>query len=871
MKPKQLIISAFGPYSSQVEINFDDFGTEGLFLVTGDTGAGKTTIFDAISFALYGEGSGGNARRESKSFRSDYASVDTPTFVELTFEHREKEYYIKRNPEYERPLKRGEGMTKESASVEFRSPDRDKVLTKSKEVDAEITNLLGLDREQFSQTVMIAQGDFMKILRSKSDERKKLFQKIFNTSKYEQLENILKEKNAKLEKIHARANEDIQKALDKVVVDEDFSQAKQLEEELQPAKALELIDILTKHEDCKLLKLAEETKNITEQTAEKSRRHGICQKVNDDFDTLDKAKKSAEILASKSEEIKEKEGCIAGARAAQAVLPAAKLYQASATAIKGLNATIEEAEASISKKEKNLTKANMDFDDAKKKYDTLDQLKKKVNALEEIIPVISSYSQAEKDFENAEKKQKKAFDVSRKADDEYKKVKEAFYAGQSALIAQELAEGQPCPVCGSIEHPAPAKARGELVTKEELEDADASRKTADFDLQEASKKVAETKAIREQKKQQIADAGFENTDAKQLSNQAKQIKNDIKIIEDDYKKAEEALQSARTELEKSKANKETASNQLKTEKDNFQTKKKELEESLRENGFADIKAFNDAGLGKQELVELEDEVKKYHTQVASTKDRIAEYEAKLEGKTKTDLSALEEEITTLKNRAEEISNQSKKLQSRFDANVACGETIREKLKEKNATAREYAIINELYKTVSGNLGGGKAKLKFEAYVQQFYFNQVVACANQRLKVLSDGNFHLRLKQEATNLRSQAGLELEVFDANSNAWRDVSTLSGGESFVASLALALGLSDMAQSKSGQIKLDSMFIDEGFGTLDENTLHQAMEVLSKLACGNRLIGVISHVSELKTRIDKQIIIKKTREGAEIQIQKE
>lgn len=868
MKPIKLIISAFGPYSKEVEINFEDFGTDGLFLVTGDTGAGKTTIFDAISFALYGEASGGNIRRESRSFRSDYAEPETPTFVELTFQHRGKEYRIKRNPEYERPAKRGGGMTKESASVEFHTPDRDKVLTKTKEVETEIINLLGLDREQFSQTVMIAQGDFMKILRSKSDERKKLFQKIFNTSKFEQLENLLKEKNSRLERIHARADEEIAAAMSMIKIEDDFPEAQLLEEENQPPKALKLIRKLTEHQKSKLEQLSKDAVKNTENTAKKSEAYGIYQQINNDFSTLDQAKKNAADLAAKSEEIKTKEEKIRLARAAQAVVPSVQLYNASASAVIKLNSEIETSKERIRTGETTVTSAQKDFDDAKSKFETIEQLKKKADDLETIIPVIRSFSEAEDALSAAEKKQKEAFDASKAADAEYMKVKEAFYSSQSALIAKELKDGQPCPVCGSTAHPAPAEATGQLSTKEEMESADTARKDAETTLQTAAGKVSEAKLIRDQKKQQIAEAGMEGSNAGQLEKEANSIRKDIQNIKAAYENASEALQNAKVSLENEKGALGAAEKQLVQENDNLQARINQLKASLAENGFDDVKAYNAAGLDAKTLKNLENETADYHTRVSSVKDRIAEYESKLAGKSPTDLTALEEEIRELKVKATAISTESRNLQSRCDANIVSADKIAAKLEEKAETAKEYAVINELYKTVSGSLGGGKAKLKFEAYVQQFYFNQVVACANQRLKVLSDGNFHLRLKQEASNLRSQAGLELEVFDANSNAWRDVSTLSGGESFVASLALALGLSDMAQSKSGQIKLDSMFIDEGFGTLDENTLHQAMEVLSKLACGDRLIGVISHVSELKQRIDKQIVIRKTRTGSELEI---
>lgn len=870
MKPIKLTISAFGPYSKEVQINFEDFAAEGLFLVTGDTGAGKTTIFDAISFALYGEASGGNVRRESKSFRSDYANPDTPTYVELTFCHRGKEYNIKRNPEYERPAKRGAGMVKEAAAVEFHMPDRDKVLTKSKEVESEIISLLGLDREQFSQTVMIAQGDFMKILRAKSDERKKLFQKIFNTSKYEQLENLLKEKNSTLEKIHARADEDIAAAISMILIDTDFEKAAQLQEEKQPAKALELIRSLIEFQKSKLDKLAADAVKITEKTESKSKEFGLYQQINNDFHMLEQAKKTKADLESKSEEIKLKEERIRLARAAQAAAPAVKLYNASAAGVKNLNTSIEAARKSIKECEESAKFARSDFDRAKEKYGTLELLKKQADDLEAIIPVIRSFSKSEAEFAAAEEKQKAAFIASKNADAKYIKVKENFYSGQSAIIAKELKEGQPCPVCGSLEHPAPAEAAGKLATKEELEFADSTRKEAEIQLQQATGKATEAKLIYEQKKQLIMEAEMEESDAAQLEKQAESIRENIKNIKAVYEKTAESLQNAKVALENEKGALSAAEKQLEREKKILQKNLKELNASLAENGFADVKSYNAAGLDLKTLDNLEKETADYYTKSASTKDRIMEYENKLQGKKQTDLSVLETEILELKNQATAVSAEIRSLQSRHDANKTNEDKIEVKLKEKSATAKEYAIVNELYKTVSGNLGGGKAKLKFESYVQQFYFNQVVACANQRLKVLSEGNFHLRLKQETTNLRSQAGLDLEVFDANSCAWRDVSTLSGGESFVASLALALGLSDMAQSKSGQIKLDSMFIDEGFGTLDENTLHQAMEVLSKLACGNRLIGVISHVSELKHRIDKQIIIRKTRTGSEIEIVK-
>ena len=313
---------------------------------------------------------------------------------------------------------------------------------------------------------------------------------------------------------------------------------------------------------------------------------------------------------------------------------------------------------------------------------------------------------------------------------------------------------------------------------------------------------------------------------------------------------------------------ETAEKRLKELEKERLTLTEAFQTALSANGFAGEDAYRTAKISESAMNAMDEEIRAYDEKARSLKDRREELAGLLQGLTPADLGAIQQQVQAEEAERSKFAREESALGKDLAINQSCLRELLEAKKKKDRLGQRWALVHELYYNVSGQTSS-QVKLSFEAYVQQFYFKQVIAAANMRLNVLTEGKFTLRCKEEAKNLVSQAGLDLDVLDRSTGVWRDVSTLSGGESFMTSLALALGLSDVAQARSGGVRLDSMFIDEGFGSLDEDALRQALELLSGLAGGSRMIGVISHVGELKNRIDKKIIITKNLTGSSITLE--
>ena len=346
------------------------------------------------------------------------------------------------------------------------------------------------------------------------------------------------------------------------------------------------------------------------------------------------------------------------------------------------------------------------------------------------------------------------------------------------------------------------------------------------------------------------------------------LSNKIKSIENDYNDIIKKENNNNLIISSLNGNKEKTILRLSKLDEDIVTFTKEYEEALKENGFEDETSYKVYKLDQISIKNLENEISNYETKVTTINSKIVTLKERLKIETIIDLSISEKERDDIQVKININDKELKNISNEDTINTKCQKELVSSKSKKEKLKKEWTIINNLYLTCAGQITSN-IKMPFETYVQQYYFKQVIAAANKRLTILTDGMFILRCKEEAKNMRSQGGLDLDVYDKNTGAWRDVSTMSGGESFMASLALALGLSDVVQSESGNIRLESMFIDEGFGTLDEESLNQAITLLGKLADGNRLIGIISHVNELKDRIDSKIIVTKTLTGSTVKIE--
>jgi len=896
MRPIKLKISAFGPYAGCVSLDLENLGENGLYLITGDTGAGKTTIFDAITFALFGEASGSN--RKSDMLRSKYASADTPTEVELTFAYNGKIYHILRNPEYLRPAKRGDGMTKQTAEATLTYPDG-RIVTKSKDVNNAVRELLGIDRNQFSQIAMIAQGDFMKLLLASTEDRIKIFRQLFKTERYQILQERLKNESGKLRKACELLKSGISQYVDGLVIDDGVHNQEKLstlpiddvialaEKAIEDAenciggysgdlavteRELELVNILVGkgQEQLKARQalaqteklIGEKTENLTTLKAEVEANEKRKLEVDrltesitlaesrlNDYDQLESVQRElANIEKQLQQEKRNHEAATLDWEKLQHKL---QQMQDELDSVKDAGANAIKLQAELEK-----------LDAAAKQLNHLQHLQTELKQLEETM------TKAQEAYAEARKQALMKEQV-------YQQMNRHFLDAQAGILAQQLEEGMACPVCGSTSHPNPAVLTEDAPTEAALETAKKARDAAEQQAGKASSnaaaEVSKVKAKQEeiQKQKEICgDAALEDTLKEMnvlksaLAEEQKKIQRksqlEQKIPQETERKQQMenrmgetekqiAALSIRQEEMKKQAeamtgkleypSKAEAVRQIQT----ITTQKRQLEQQMKKAQ----EAFAQENEGLQKL----------HGQKQSLQVQLASAES-------VNLDELQGKQRELSMKKQNIQQEITRLTAQKTSNGRALEGIRGKSAELAEAEKKYAWVSTLSNTANGNLSG-KEKIMLETYIQMRYFDRIIARANTRLMVMSDGQYELKRRLEADNNRSQSGLELDVIDHYNGSERSVRTLSGGESFKASLSLALGLSDEIQSSAGGIRLDTMFIDEGFGSLDEESLQQAMRALAGLSDGNRLVGIISHVAELKEKIDKQIVVTKEKTG--------
>lgn len=875
MRPVKLAFYAFGPYAGYTEIDFTQFGDTGLFLIAGDTGAGKTTIFDAISFALYGEASGGKERRKSKSFRSDYAAPDAKTYVSLCFTHRGKTYEIERSPEYVRQKINGTGMTSVSATACLKEVDTGTVYEGPREVTARIHELLGLTQDQFTQTVMIAQGDFLKILNASSDERKALFQKLFNTGVYEGVQRRLQEMNAACARERDALNERIMIATGTVDAEDDFPGVEILWQYTDDPKYatlfLEQLERLIDFEQQRRQE-AEKRREACEQKV-----NGLITRIeqgrtiNQELKTQRELQSRLDALRLQQTQVDQQEQALIRAKKAQEVLPEEALLTSLRDRLQKTQGEWRQAEESLKSANAGLPAAMERLTEAESHQAEADGLLAQIRPLQDCIPVLRELSRDLSKQTRQERDMQRLFRESQQADSAYTHAKERYYLSQAGLLASTLQPGQPCPVCGACDHPAPAALTQDAVTREELERADALHREANTRLQAADRDLSLTRSAVAAARQRLQDMHLREDETevtvteriRQATLKAKQYREHI----DQCRKALADLQLQAARSQEAAAGKRQACEAL-TEQ--LSAQQQRFDQRLKACGFDSVRDYELSRLTPPQMAQLEKAISVHRETKRSLTDQLATLQTKLAGCTQVDLSALEAEQGALAEEKRRADRAEKAISNRLTLHEHARKEIQDVGRIIARKTEHWAVVRDLYDCCAGKTSGSsRAKLTFEAYVQQYYFKQVVAAANKRLTVLTEGEFTLRCKESAADRVHQSGLDLDVLDRSTGQWRDVSTLSGGESFLASLALALGLSDVVQGQSGAIRMEAMFIDEGFGTLDDNALRNSLRVLSDLADGKRLIGIISHVHELEERIDRQIIVSKTLRGSKVTLQ--
>ena len=912
MRPLKLTIAGFGPYAGVQKLDFETLGTGGLYLITGDTGAGKTTIFDAITFALFGEASGDN--REANMLRSKYAKAADPTYVELTFGYDGKEYTVKRNPEYERAKTRGTGTTKQAADAQLTYPDGS-VVTKLKDVDKAIREIIGLNREQFSQVAMISQGDFRRLLQADTKERQKIFRDIFGTSLFVTLQNQLKEKSSQVRDQKEQASRSISQYISGMVCDPESPMSPEVKQakagELPFADVMEVLEKLLQEDrttqtqlDAQLEETEQELETLSTQLTQAQTFANAKKSLA--VQEMAAIAKSAELDIAKS-----------NLQAAQATVPEQEALDKEITQIDLLLPAYDELES----RKKELSKAEQALADAKSTTSTAEQkqtilaaeiasLKAEEKALsgsEAEKEKLTAMSQQLKDkkekfqtliagfgtLENQKKvlleKQQaylQAAEFSSRMMQEYETKNKAFLDEQAGIIASGLTSGTPCPVCGSTTHPnlavISANAPTEADVKKVKKAYDAARKDAEKASAEASKQNGIVATAQESLSQDAAELmpGITFEDAPDsarekeitLTGQIKDLDRELAQVQAKIRRKAELDQlipqkeNALTAAESALA---AVKEQTAALTASISALKRQIEESgtkLRHESKAHAEAEKNAmqtkltGL-KNALTAAESAVNTGKEALAGIRAAIEQLRKQLENSTEADVSELESRKGALNNQKNVISAKQKVLHARITTNESARLNISKKQAEMEILERKYAWMKSLSDTANGNLTG-KDKIMLETYIQTTYFDRILERANIRLRKMSGGQYDLKRRRTASSMRGQSGLELDIVDHINTTERSVNTLSGGEAFLASLALALGLSDEVQMSTG-IRLDTLFVDEGFGSLDSEALTKAYNTLAGLTEGNRLVGIISHVAELKERIDKQIIVTKEKSG--------
>lgn len=878
MKPIQLVLSAFGPYVERTVIDFSALGEEGLFLIAGDTGAGKTTIFDAISFALYGEASGGKEKRKSKSFHSDYVSDQTETYVELTFRHRGETWWIRRNLEYQRPAKKKkDGMettTRQAADAQMRNEDTGEEILRMDDVNRRVRELLGLTQDQFTQTVMIAQGDFLKILTASSDDRKKLFRDLFHTNLYVDLQSRLQEKN--------RACADEQKALEQVIL----SAEGKIDPEAEFAEREILLSYCgqIQHTDalCALLARLIEQEKAAQEQARAQKKEAADQigaliaavtegeRVNRDFADWESKRARLAALTAGQGEIDAQRAALAAARRAQQLETDEALMRRTRRDMDAQRAALSEAQAALEQAEKALPETETRMKEAESRSGEIHALLAQAKQMEDCLPVLGEVERLKAALDTQKRELQRLTADSSRAQAAYTAAQNSYYLSQAGLLARELKAGQPCPVCGSTAHPCPAQITPETVTRQALEQAAQRRETAEKAQSDAATRLAANQAALDEREDRLRALKIGPDETRQRLaariDAAHQAAADRQREIDAARSAYQTLDKRKTAAQSAV---DAAQKQLAALEKDLRAQTEAFEQKRAAHGFEDEASYRLAKRTNADIERLDREIRNFDEQKRTLAAQTHELEDKLSGRQRTDLAALQNRQAAALDRQAKAENAEKAMVRKLTLHESAEREIRQANAAIQKKRGKWQIIQELYTCCAGIAAGNpRAKLTFEAYVQQYYFRFVVAAANKRLTRLTDGMFTLRVMREAANRVSQSGLDLEVLDRSTGQARDVSTLSGGESFLASLALALGLSDAVQSQSGQIRMDAMFIDEGFGSLDENALRSSIDVLLELADGKRLIGIISHVQELEERIDKQIVVTKTPNGSTVRM---
>lgn len=913
MRPIKLTMSAFGPYAGQETLKLDKLGQSGLYLICGDTGAGKTTIFDAITFALYGEASGGV--RVSDMFRSNYAKPETPTYVELVFSCQGEEYRIRRSPTYRRPKQRGVGTAESKAEAALECPNGT-IISKTKEVTRAVEELLGIDRNQFVQIAMIAQGEFQRLLTVDTRDRREIFRKLFNTTNYQQLQERLGEEKRALAEECKSLRHGVDQHIGEISCAEESARWPDVEAAragtMPVGQVMELLEALIKDDNASAETLVKQQQELSDQISALDQKIGQVQELETCKKDLAKAQetlKETGPLLERAEKAHQSARDRKGERdELQAKVITLKDALPRYSKLDELQSENGKAQSDLEEKQEENEQKKHEIDQLQNDIKTMkseqeglvdskadverlnieaEKLQEKSQELDELKKALTDVECLRTRWNDAQNKYRPLQEKAETAEAVWRQKNRAFLDAQAGILAQSLRPGQPCPVCGALEHPCPATGATEAPDRDEVERLQELADQAQKEAQRASEEAGKLKTKWETQEESLINQAQKLLPEIERATLAERIEREISTQNERAKQNRIALKTAeegKARLEELKKAIPRQEEELKRQQELFQTNEKDIS-ALNEKKESLTKQLTELAKGlpypsKREAeaaifawgktvegVDKQIEETANALQIIQERQKVAQttiqtLSQQLDGKESMDGNALREQRTDLDSQQIETQKRRDDLVAQIKQNSDILKKLRQKSDELAEREAKLMWLGNLADTANGSLSG-QQKLMLETFVQVAYFDRVLSKANLRLMVMSGGQYELRRHQEATNLRSQTGLELDVIDHYNGSLRSVRTLSGGESFKASLSLALGLADEIQSsvKGGGVQLDTMFVDEGFGSLDDSSLQQALQVLNSLSEGRRLVGIISHVFELKEKIERQIVVKKDR----------
>ncbi len=878
MKPIELTMSAFGPYADTETIDFGRL-SQGLFLITGDTGAGKTMVFDAICYALFGEASGSGGRTREARFRSDYADAGTDTYVYFRFAHAGQEIEIRRTPGYERMARRGDKTVSQSPKADLRNLTTGNTMSGITEVNLEVVRLLGMDADQYAQTAMIAQGEFLKILLASSDDRTKIFRRVFGTQLYERIAQAVSQHASQANRERDEARQEYAVTARRAMFADDAEREQAALLAAAPDRAQDLLALVAERlqRDGGLREsTAAQANSLEQQRLALAREMTEAEATNNALAELLAARTAQEGNIQREPVIHKQRDQVARARAALDVQPADTAWQ---TEQKRLAAQQQDVKKLLAQREQSALAADASaqtLSAAETAAAQVPELQAQATRLTGMVPAFTRAQEAEDAYQKLAAAAQTSVSAHSQAEAAYADLSARYLLDQAGILADTLVDGQPCPVCGATEHPHRARHVDGAPDKQALDIARQRQERAAKAAQRDAQAARDALTARDHQLAALGEALGRIPELPELPALLKDTQErltETQLQSEQLTKALKAAQAQHQRAESSKAAQQAAWEQavvaLTAQEQAEQKARERFFSALALKEFKDTDGYRAALLDERTIAGMERAIREHETEADRLAVAIERLENSCRGKAHQDLTEKQHTAESIAAQAAQLRQQELALHAAITANTGVHTDLARNAKRLQTAARDAQTAQDLWLLVDGrSKATGARRITFENYILTFYFRRVIAAANQQLKAMSDGRYALTTRETSAGVR-RTGLDLDVVDAHTGKTRPVGSLSGGESFIASLALALGFAEVMRAGAGAGAPGTLFIDEGFGTLDDETLARALTTLSALAAGNRQVGVISHVAALKEAIDSKIIIEKRATGSHISVQ--